>query len=228
MSGAAHVSASVAATTEAILGRAAAEGWTVGARLPTERQLASDLGMSRAAVRQALAVLEESGKISREVGRGTFLREPVRRRPDMDASDDFGPADVMAVRCLLEPQAMPIVVARATIRDIEEMDRCLERCDAADSYTEFERWDLALHRAFVEATHNPLLLRLYDAVESARHGHLWGELKRRNDSDARRAQYRREHHAIVTALRARDSRAAVRAMRAHLASVEANLLGTIG
>jgi DNA-binding FadR family transcriptional regulator len=226
MSDTAHVSASVAATAKAILDRAAAEGWTVGDRLPTERQLAADLGLSRAAVRQALAVLERDSTISREVGRGTFLREPVRRPADLDTGDDFGPADVMAVRCLLEPQTMPIAVARATVRDLEEIDRCLERCDAADSYAEFERWDLALHRAFVEAAHNPLLLRLYDAVESARHGHLWGELKRRNDSAARRAQYRGEHHAIATALRARDSQAAVHAMRAHLASVEANLLDT--
>lgn len=223
----AHVSASVAATAEVILGRAAAEGWEVGTRLPTERQLASDLGLSRAAVRQALSVLEQNGTISREVGRGTFLREPVRCQPDMDAGDDFSPADVMAVRFLLEPQIMPMVVARATVRDLERLDQCLERCDAADSYPEFERWDLALHRIFVEATHNPLLLRLYDAVESARHGHLWGELKRRTDSAARRAQYRREHHAIVTALRARDGRAAVQAMRTHLESIEANLFGAI-
>lgn len=223
----AHVNASVAATAEAILGRAAAEGWEVGARLPTERQLASDLGLSRAAVRQALAVLERNGTISREVGRGTFLREPVRGRPDMDAGDDFSPADVIAVRFLLEPQVMPMVVARATVRDLEKLDRCLERCDAAETYSEFERWDLALHRTFVEATHNPLLLRLYDAVESARHGYLWGELKRRTDTGARRAQYRREHHAIVAALQVRDGRAAVRAMRAHLESIEANLFGAI-
>src|SRR5690242_18646268 len=45
-----------------------------GARLPTERQLAQDLGVSRSAIRHALAVLQAEGHISREVGRGTFLR----------------------------------------------------------------------------------------------------------------------------------------------------------
>src|SRR6266700_2890200 len=43
-------------------------------RLPTERQLALDLGVSRAAVRHAMAVLQAEGRVSREVGRGTFLR----------------------------------------------------------------------------------------------------------------------------------------------------------
>src|ERR1035441_10384086 len=45
-----------------------------GGRLPTERRLALDLGMSRSSVRHALAILEAQGRISREVGRGTFLR----------------------------------------------------------------------------------------------------------------------------------------------------------
>src|SRR5215472_15189732 len=47
-----------------------------GTRLPTERQLAADLGVSRSAVRHALAVLQAEGHVSREVGRGTFLRGP--------------------------------------------------------------------------------------------------------------------------------------------------------
>src|SRR5262249_33958718 len=46
-----------------------------GARLPAERQLAADLGATRTSVRRALAVLEAEGRISREVGRGTFLRD---------------------------------------------------------------------------------------------------------------------------------------------------------
>ena len=50
-----------------------------GTRLPTERQLAADLGVSRAAIRHAMAVLQAEGHVSREVGRGTFLR---RRGPD--------------------------------------------------------------------------------------------------------------------------------------------------
>jgi DNA-binding FadR family transcriptional regulator len=77
----------------------------------------------------------------------------------------------------------------------------------------------------MEASHNPLLLRLYSCVETARHGQLWGDLKRRNDSAQRRAEYRSQHHAVVDALRTRDSDAAVEAMRVHLATVRSNLLG---
>lgn len=213
-------------------------GLRVGERLPTERRLADDLGVSRTVIRHALARLEAEGAVSREVGRGTYIRRfpsssdsssewPSERGEVAGSMDvtDVGPADVMAVRLLLEPRAMPMVVANATARDVEEMDRCLAGGDAAGSYTDFEVWDLALHRCLMVATRNPLLLRLYACVEAARHGQLWGDLKRRNDSTERRAEYQAQHRAIVAALRARDSDAAVAAMQAHLSAVRTNLLG---
>src|SRR6266481_1811344 len=52
-----------------------------GTRLPTERQLAVDLGVSRSAIRHAMAVLQAEGRVSREVGRGTFLRRPAVAGP---------------------------------------------------------------------------------------------------------------------------------------------------
>src|SRR5487761_1183827 len=55
-----------------------------GTRLPTERQLAADLGVSRAAIRHAMAVLQAEGRVSREVGRGTFLR---RHGPDVPGQE---------------------------------------------------------------------------------------------------------------------------------------------
>jgi GntR family uxuAB operon transcriptional repressor len=225
-----------------------------GSRLPTERQLAADLGVTRSGVRQALAALEADGLISREVGRGTFFSEAsaplfggdiagdtasaaLRQRGDAGpaapawrgrppaAPTDFAPADVMTVRRLIEPQAMPLVVVWATARDFEEMERCVAGGDRAASYEEFETWDLALHRCIMAAAHSPLLAALYSVVESARHGQVWGDLKRRSTSRQRREAYQRDHRAIVAALRARDAAAAVEAMRLHLTRVAEHLLG---
>jgi DNA-binding FadR family transcriptional regulator len=202
-----------------------------GSRLPTERQLAADLGVTRAMVRNALAVLEAEGRISREVGRGTFLRAVSPRRStsptdrDTARSDDVGPADVMAARRLIEPQVLPLVVAWATTRDFAEMRRCLEGGAAARSAEEFEVWDFALHHSIVAAGRNQLVLQMYRAVEHARKGEIWGSLKRRNDSRGRRAVYQDDHVNLVDALCARDLARAVEVMEAHLARVEANLLG---
>lgn len=214
-----------------ILGRCEEVASGPGSRLPTERQLTIELGVTRTMVRHALAVLEAEGRISREVGRGTFLRAvgPRQRMPRSAGgpvgSGEVGPADVMAARRLIEPRVLALVVAWATQRDFDEMRRCLEGGAAAESAAEFEVWDLALHHAIVAASRNPLLLDMYYVVEHAREGSIWGSLKRRNDSLERRVAYQKDHVKLVEALAARELETAIEVMEAHLARVEANLLG---
>jgi DNA-binding FadR family transcriptional regulator len=256
---------------ELILAESGRAGLGPGSRLPTERRLAADLGVTRSGIRLALAALEADGLISREVGRGTFLRDAAAdalaaaRRGEHGVSGagvsgaasgtgagrtasaqdgagpggadeapgprgrppapDFAPADVMTIRRLIEPQALPLVVLWATARDFAEMERCVTGGDQAASYEEFETWDLALHRGIIAAAHSPLLAALYGVVESARHGQVWGDLKRRSATRQRRELYQQDHRAIVAALRTRDTDAAVEAMRAHLARVAGHLLG---
>jgi GntR family uxuAB operon transcriptional repressor len=234
---------------EVILTESRRAGLRRGSQLPTERQLAETLGATRTSVRRALTVLEAEGRISREVGRGTFLREepwPQDGSTAQAAADGqaasangqyadsgggpraadragFAPADVMTIRRLLEPPAMRLVVAWATAADFEEMARCLTGGERAASYDEFETWDLALHRSIMAASHSPLLTRLYAVIEEARHGRFWGDLKRRSASRERQRAYQADHAELVAALRARDADRAVEAMRAHLARVAGHL-----
>jgi DNA-binding FadR family transcriptional regulator len=132
----------------------------------------------------------------------------------------------MAVRRLFEPTAMSLVVAWATARDFAEMERCLRGGEQAADHDEFEVWDAALHRSIIAATRSPLLIRLYAEVQRARHGRVWGDLKRRSASAARRDEYRWDHEEIVTALRLRDADRATAAMRTHLTRVSRHLLGS--
>ena len=255
--------------TEQILAESLRVGLGPGGRLPTERRLALDLGMTRSSVRHALAILEAQGSISREVGRGTFLRSDLLppllsgsmaqnhrarqaqghrearavrtgqagatvpgtaapRLPERGGSAvaAFAPADVMAIRRLLEPPAMSLAVAWATSADLDEMDRCLAGGARAASYEEFEAWDLALHRCIIAASHSPLLATLYETIETARHGQVWGDLKRRSTSPERRQEYQIDHHELIAALRARDPARAMEAMRLHLARVSGHLNAT--
>lgn len=225
---------------ELILAEAERGGAGPGTRLPTERQLAADFGVTRTAIRHAMGMLEAQGRVSREVGRGTYLRQAPARQPAANGEGtaagpgiragsgppaDFAPADVMTVRRLLEPQIMPLVVAWATARDLAEMERCLNGGDHASGFEEFETWDAALHRCIIAASHSPLLVRLYGQVEEARRGKVWGDMKRRSASAERRGQYQQDHRDIVAALRLRDADGAATAMRVHLARVARHLLG---
>jgi GntR family transcriptional regulator, uxu operon transcriptional repressor len=212
-----------------ILARCEDPAYAPGGRLPTERNLASEFGVTRTLVRHALAMLEAEGRISREVGRGTFLRpaSPTGGRAGAASAlavAAVSPADVMAARRLLEPGVLPLVVTWATSRDFDEMRRCVAGGAAAESYEEFEVWDFALHHAIVTASRNELLLAMYGVIETARRGEIWGNLKRRNDSRERRAAYHAEHVELVEALCARELEHAVSVMDSHLARVQANLL----
>ncbi len=215
-----------------ILARCEDPGYAPAGRLPTERTLATEFGVTRTAVRHALAVLEAEGRISREVGRGTFLRPAPRghatHRLGSDRASEVSPAEVMAARRLIEPQVLPLVVAWATPRDFDEMRRCVAGGATAGSYDEFEVWDFALHHAIVAASRNQLLLAMYGVVETARRGEIWGNLKRRNDSRERRVAYQAEHEELVAALCARELDHAIQVMEAHLARVQANLLESPG
>jgi len=196
-----------------------------GARLPTERDLAERSGASRTAVRRALANLEAQGRIIRHVGRGTFVG-PARSEPAAPLQvQATSPAEIMAVRLLIEPQTMPLVATAANRDDFVEMERCLRGGEAHQEHEEFERWDAAFHRALAAATHNALLVQICDTINGARHQPLWGRLKKRNYTQERRQDYLRDHRDIYEALLDRDGAAAQAHMRAHILRVQANLFG---
>jgi DNA-binding FadR family transcriptional regulator len=209
----------------AVLTDAAQRGLSAGSQLPTERALADSLQLSRSTVRSALSLLETEHVVSREVGRGTYLKyDPLPAMINLDSDEatsiamlnDIGPGDVMAARQAFEPMAMHVAVVEATESDFEEIARCVAACENAENYDEFEVSDLAFHRSIIEATHNPLLLRMYGLIESARQGDLWGSMKRRGDSYERRHRSYTQHVEIYDALHNRDGRGAQEAMSAHL------------
>jgi DNA-binding FadR family transcriptional regulator len=197
-----------------------------GAKLPTERDLSERLGVPRSAVRDALSVFEAQHKVVRIIGSGTYVAQQdesvalgaVRR------SSDASPTEIMAVRLAVEPRMALLVVANATSRDFDRLADCNARGEAADGFEEFEHWDAALHQAIAEATHNRLMVSIYETITQARDQAEWGDLKRRSITAERRDQYRADHREIVAALRARDAKAGEAAMMRHLVRVRDNLL----
>lgn len=190
-----------------------------GERIPTERELAERLHVSRATIRRVLGELEAQGLIVRHVGRGTFLI--ATPAPDNGRTS---PRDVMVVRRLLEPAVARLVVGAASTEDIAEIRRCVERSEAAPTYEDFEHWDGALHRAMVAATHSPLLARIYAVVDNARADPLWGTLKLTSFSTESRASYEVDHRRILDAVSDRDTDAAELAALRHVENVMNRLL----
>ncbi len=193
-----------------------------GTRLPAERDLAAGLAVSRTAVRRGLAVLEAQGRITRHVGRGTFVNAAESVTPIARATS---PAEIMDVRLMLEPQIAALAARCATSTELERMQHCLAAAESAVTTEEFERWDGSLHQTIAVATHNEFLLRIFHVVHAVRDEPLWGSLKQRSFTPARRLDYQADHRHIVEALAQRDTEEAHRTMREHIVRVRANLLG---
>jgi DNA-binding FadR family transcriptional regulator len=206
-----------------VLSGAAGDG-----RLPTERELAIRLGVSRGTLRTALAHLERDGAIWRGVGRGTYVRgyEPPAASGSGFVLDTTNPTEVMEARLVLEPELAAAAALKATPVAITELEESIARGRRAQNVADFERCDSGFHRALARAVNNSLLLGLFDALNAARDGKLWGRLKAASLTAERMASYCEQHQAIVDALRDRDRVAAAQAMRTHLKTVQANLLAS--
>ncbi|HEY9216350.1 MAG TPA: FCD domain-containing protein [Ancylobacter sp.] len=215
------------ALVQEFLSRAINSGtYKPGAKLPTERAIAEQLSVPRSAVRDVLSILESQNRVVRIIGSGTYVGTPPAAEPAREeTSGDASPTEIMAARLIVEPRLAQLVVMNAKAADFERMEQCNRHAEVADDFIEFEHWDAALHQAIAEATHNRLIISIYATITSAREHTEWGELKRLSITAERRDAYRLEHREIVTALRARDGRAAEAALTAHLLRVRRNLLG---
>ena len=205
----------------------------VGDQLPAERELAAKLGVSRAAVREAIRAMEAQGVVKSGVGvgpdSGTFLTSMPSKaltqflRLHM-ALANFPIDDVVETRIMLERWSARLAAKQSSSGDLAEMRRLLDAMDAErDDVAAFNELDTDFHVAMAEAAHNVLITEMTTAIrhsmramvlESFRqHGH-WHEL-----SD----QLREQHRAIFQAIQNGDSRAAADAVEEHLRSANASL-----
>jgi len=185
-------------------------------RLPPERELAATLGVTRAGLRKALAVLEAENQIWRHVGKGTFIgSRPIETLADVAAiTRRTNPTEVMRTRLVLEPEVARMAALNATSGHIAEMRTCMQRTRAAQSWRQYEAWDNRLHRVIAESTQNSLLLALLDTLNAVRRAVVWGRLRVEKLKPAPNHHSFDDHEAIVAAIEDRDLNRAASAMRA--------------
>jgi DNA-binding FadR family transcriptional regulator len=222
-----HVAAEV---VRSLRHRIEAGEWSDTRRLPNERDLAAEYSVARNTVRSAIDKIAADGTVTRQVGRGTFLRH--------DSRNDFlniiqkisgvSPIDMMAVRQIFEPRASALAATNASAGDLQEIAATHAASLEATEMEQFERWDAELHQKIFAGSRNELLNHLHEILQMIRGQEQWLDIKRRSFSQGRRDAYCREHAAIVAALLRRDAEAAATAMRLHLETVSRNLFAGSG
>ena len=197
-------------------------------KLPPERAFCPMLGVSRAELRKALAEMEADGLIWRHVGRGTFIgSRPVHNLDDVDFLRQLAnPTKMMDARMAIEPELARLAARDGTLLDFDEIRDCNRRCRAAEEWRSYEAWDNSFHQAIAKATHNKVLLYLFDTFNVVRRSVVWGQ--QRSTKGPRPDHFSFDQHdAILAAIAARDAKAAARRMREHLCSVSERVLPAV-
>lgn len=214
---------------QAILEQITSRQWRAGDRLPTERDLGEQYGLSRSTVRRVLQDFKRKRLITQTVGSGTYVADHVQQvlgeLAGHGSAQLTSPAELMSARLVLEPAIIEMVIGNATAADFQRMDECNAHAEAARTLEEFEHWDAALHEAIAEASHNSFILQVFRLMNEVRSRGEWGVLKRRSATPERRLEYQQEHRALVAALRERDATRARALCLAHLVHVRTSMLG---
>lgn len=199
-----------------------------GDRLPSERDLIGQLGISRSTLRKALDMLEHDGAIWRHVGKGTFIAsdEPHDGSGALaDLIQHVTPVTLMRARLSLEPQIAREAAINASEDSVTRLKTIRDRMVTAQTWGEYEVQDDLFHRAIGLASDNVLLLSLFDHMNAVRRGVAWNNVERTSVRPAASHTSFAEHDSILSAIEVRDPTVAQAAMGAHLGSVAKRLFG---
>jgi GntR family transcriptional repressor for pyruvate dehydrogenase complex len=192
-------------------------GLQPGDRLPAERSLATQFGVSRSSVRQALVSLQVQGVVTVRHGGGVFLTQPPRRDPLRGLWErQERLSDIYAVREALEVKIAELAAVHRRDEDVRLLDRALDdMASDIDSGGIGAHADAAFHSAVTLAAHNPIMVNLMAYISHQ----VWESRIESLSQEGRPPLSFAGHRAIADAITRRDAPAAGRAMREHLALV---------
>jgi DNA-binding FadR family transcriptional regulator len=194
-----------------------------GDRLPRESVLASDLGLSRNSLREAVRALSLIRILDVRQGDGTYVTslDPQLLLEALSFIVDFHRDDTvlefLAVRRILEPAATAMAASRISEQQLNTLSAQLEKLGEEPSVEELVACDLDFHRGIVQSAGNSVLCSLLDGLTGpTTRARVWRGLTQENS--VRLTLH--EHRMILGALRDRDAEAARSWAMAHIASVE--------
>jgi len=202
--------------------RAAIEAgdWQVGARIPAERNLAKELGVSRPSVREALIALEVEGYVEVRTGSGVYvLHGPARTaagkaRPPPTG---WGPLELIRARRVLEGEIAAIAALSAKRRDIAAMGQAIDAMveDASHGVLPLQG-DRDFHSAIVQACGNSVLIDTVQSFWDARRGPMFERMVDHFETPQSWNAAIDEHRTILAAIRKHDAAQARSAMHEHM------------
>src|SRR5450830_692478 len=190
----------------------------VGSRLPSERDLSVQLGVSRPSLREALIALEVEGYIEVHMGSGIYVCPPSPApEGEIDLSTEEGPLELIRARAMLEGEVAYAAAKHGKKAQIDAiaaaLQQMIEHTNAGSNPLEADR---LFHIRVAEATGNSVLVGLVTQLFDARLGPLFKRLHSHFDTVEVWKDAINEHARLMKALRERDPDKARLAMRRHM------------
>ena len=191
-----------------------------GSRLPAQRDLATSMGVSRTALRDALALLEAKGLLQSLPGSGTYVSEP---RPEVADSDDgavqikkhYSKLDLCRFRLAIEVPCIRLTAMKATDDHIDYLSASLKSFKDAVRLENFDlaaTHDAGFHQFIVTTAEVPLFTDLHAAFQNA----LVDTIAMLPPVQSRGWEAVVEHERVLEALKRRDPDEAVYYMNSHI------------
>jgi DNA-binding FadR family transcriptional regulator len=194
--------------------------FTPGSRLPAERDLAKQMGVSRPSVREALIALEVEGWVEVRTGSGVYVLERAGRGnaevPKVPATE-WGPLELIRARRVIEGEIASLAATQAKRKHIQAIrDAINVMREDTDRGVAPLAGDRAFHTAIAQSCDNVVLLETVQAFWDARRGPLFERLGDYFETVPSWRMAIDEHEAVLEAIRAHDGPAARAAMQAHM------------
>lgn len=196
-------------------------GFAQGTRLPPERDLAQQLGVSRPSLREALIALEIAGSVEIRQGSGVYVCRSPERSGNAIAAMGDSPSELMQARAALEGSVIVLAVAHTTPEGVTQLREALDgmraQIEAGRSPLEQDR---AFHLCIARMSENSVLVRMVAELFDERHSPISARLSGHAETSQTWVAALVEHEAIYRAIEERDPLAAQAAMRTHLKESE--------
>ena len=193
--------------------------FALGSRLPPERDLATQLGVSRPSVREALIALEVEGLVEVRMGSGIYVRS-ANGAANTGRVVAEAPLETIRAREMIESELAAHAARHmkpSLVRALREAIVIMEKEAAAGQVP--TRGDRLFHLRIAEAADNSVLLRVVTDLFDERHSNpLYEQLGSHFETSQSWAAAVAEHRAVVDAIAKRSADAAREAMRRHLAN----------
>ncbi|MGF9945219.1 FadR/GntR family transcriptional regulator [Priestia megaterium] len=205
-----------------ILSEIQSGAFQVGDKLPAERELCEQFGVSRVPVRQALSALELNGFIYSRQGEGVYVKEfqtEAKNSQSTLLTESTSPEDIVEARMNIEPLIVRFAALRATEEDIKDLRATIDKMEEETNEGVYvPETDEALHNGIAKASHNDLFISIMAAISNAmKQQEMWKFIR---DRTVTRPDYREvnfnEHKLLINAIEQHNEEEAVRIMNFHM------------